>query len=114
MSIDDAISIISACRRYTTQSNYKAAYDVALEALREKQEAEKNEPLTLVEIREIKGEKPLWLIDLQRPEFSCWTVLDGGYAYIPGVEYGEYSIKKYGEQWIACLHEPKEATSHDD
>lgn len=86
MTIDEAIHVLIAVQRYPTNIKGKdAAIDMAIDALHARQEADKNEPLTLEELRKMDGE-PVWaeLADGRR-------------------EYGLVSVEEFGEMIYICL-----------
>lgn len=71
-------------------------------ALRAQQEAEKNEPLTLDELREMGGE-PYWHVGLRKKSAPPhWNILDPFVA----LHIEDY---KYGENWLAYRRKPEEA-----
>lgn len=74
-----------------------------LEMLRAQQEAKKNEPLTLGELREMPGE-PYWHVGLQEDSPPPhWTILDAHFAQ----HLEDYH---YGECWLAYRRKPEEVT----
>ncbi len=90
------------------------AYALSIAALRAQQEAEKNEPLTLEELREIDGE-PVWVTELSIG-IGYWALImdDATYdgLYLTRAtkfsDYGSYAL--YGKTWLAYRHKPKEGT----
>ena len=72
--------------------------ELALTALKEKLEREKNKPMTIDELSEMGG-KPYWHVSLDG-NGSYWNILDGWVATIPN----DYH---YGERWLAYRYEPK-------
>ena len=104
MTIEEAIKTIELAV-YEVQQEYRmdfaAAFDVAISALRAKQEKENNAPLTLDEMREMGGE-PYYHVSLQGGE-NHWAVLDPFVSEnIDVYDYG------YGKRWIAYRHKPEE------
>lgn len=86
---------------------------IALAALREKAEREKNEPLTLAELRKMNGE-PVWVEPLIAAYGSgkAWRrygFINGEKVEVPGVDYWSWWLKNYGKTWIAYRRKPKEA-----
>lgn len=71
-----------------------------------KVEAEKNEPLTLDELRQMDGE-PVWCQDKQRPALSCWGVVYVNWAdgYVNGFA-NDYVLHDLGVRWLAYRHKP--------
>lgn len=80
-------------------------YDLALSALREKQERENPKPLTLDELRDRNG-KPIYIVS---KEFGdSWEIA----SYDKRRFFGRglcYWLDDYGKTWLAYDHEPKEA-----
>lgn len=95
------------------------ANELALEALKEKAERENPAPLTIEELRQMDGE-PVWVDDRNYTSYSGYCVIcapkdtfsDHGDRYciaeIPGCECGWHEFEKYGVNWIAYRHKPKE------
>ncbi len=88
------------------------ALNMAIDALRAQQEAEK--PLTLDELREMYG-KPVWVErhdfgvskyaivrDMEILGFVSFVIVDGGIRLPCSV---------YGRNWLAYRHKPKEETT---
>lgn len=77
------------------------ALNMAIAAIRAQQEAEKNEPLTLDELREMEGE-PYWHVSLQSDLLQHhWAILPSEVAKCPQDYF-------YSERWLAYRHKPKE------
>ena len=86
------------------------AINMAQDALRAQQEAEKNDPLTVEELREMKN-TPVFVVPLERvpkDEWSEWCVMNyaGNIAHIPGVEYMWWDVDNYGKEWLAYRRQP--------
>jgi len=79
------------------------ALRVALSALRAQAEAEKSEPLTAEELREMAGE-PYWHVGLQEtyPE-AHWAILPTHVARCPQDYF-------YGKRWLGYRRKPEEGT----
>ena len=71
---------------------------------RKQQEAEKNEPLTLDELREMVGE-PVWIMWLDGRIVSKWWIV-GGYEW--GFMDFPDDMSDYGKTWLAYRRKPKE------
>lgn len=81
MTIDEAIEIIRDELRKGIGHGYAAmwlnAHNMAISALRAQQEVEKNEPLTLDELREMDGQ-PVWIdfiLDATGEPISFWALV---------------------------------------
>lgn len=92
---------------------WKQEYQLAIEALCEKQERENPQPLTLEELRGMAGQS-VWIITLRNRECSHWVILD---KKCPvdfelqdvNLENGDcYATYDLGETWLAYNHPPKE------
>lgn len=79
-------------------------YRLAAEALREQVEREKNEPLTLEELREMSGE-PVWAVLLEPTTGTkagwALTYSNGGYAAVQRWTMEVLGYHKYGKTWLA-------------
>lgn len=70
----------------------------------------KNEPLTMEELREMRGE-PVWVQSPGIPEYGSWRIVAG-----VDTEYGErtlycdgdYTCRDYGKVWLAYRRPPEE------
>ncbi len=87
---------------------------MAISALRAQAEAEKNEPLTLNELREMDGE-PVWVVPLEKePDWNpCWVIYGGDYSIIPSKTkesraYLLYLREDYGKTWLAYRRKPED------
>lgn len=112
MTTEEAIKTIETALaqvEWEYPMDYAAAFDVAIAALRAQQEAEKNEPLTLEELREMDGQ-PVWLNSLGEN-------FDNGWYIIVAVDrdrihclqlYTMLLFEHYGKTWLAYRHKPKE------
>ena len=86
--------------RYCT-GKFDQAMRMAIGALRAKQDAEKNDPLTLDELREMDGQ-PVWVDDWIEP-YSGWELSEDASDYFEGRD-----VKKYGSAWVAYRRQPKD------
>lgn len=96
----------------TPMQGAREMYKIAAAALRAQQEAEKNEPLTLDELRQMDGE-PVWIVE--SPDWGHWELSGEAVDYLEGRETdfygmrhddpaGRYGLHKLG--WLAYRHEP--------
>lgn len=92
------------------------AMDRALSALRAQQEQERNEPLTLDELRRMDGE-PVWIVE--EPDWGHWELSADAEDYLAdrdecfyGMKHddpdGRYGLHKLG--WLAYRHQLKNTT----
>ncbi len=76
-----------------------------------KQEREKNEALTLEELREMDGE-PVWLEEVGHDGYGEWDICYGVIGLggeDPLVCLSDFlSVKNYGVTWLAYRHKIKE------
>lgn len=122
MKIEEAIKVLEkqfdkSCGNYRYQNAEKIDFEdaiwMAIEALKEKKEAEKNEPLTLEEMDKI-GTGPIYVVpkdpQLVKKGWKDWCVWDSNEkkAFVPGIAYKTWDIEDYGKEWIAYLREPEE------
>ena len=100
------------CPDYVSYGTLLSAMDVVYEALRAQQEAEKNEPLTLDELRQMDG-KPVWIVEA--PDRGHWELSENAEEYLDdrdtdfyGMKYdapcGRYGLHKLG--WLAYRRPP--------
>ncbi len=88
------------------------ALNMALTALRAQTEAEKNEPLTVEQLREMDGE-PVWMERLGQREKSRWRIIKhstGAGLHVedeidPNSYFGWDTYRRF---WLAYRHKPKE------
>ena len=98
------------------------ALDMAISALRAKQERESNEPLTLDELRQMKGE-PVWITPAKESEHipvpEQWTIFAGMsedinknkvYVFSTTRTTLAYTSESYGQTWLAYRHQLKNTT----
>lgn len=103
MTREEAIQRIETHTQYFVPVEDLPALEMAIDALRAQQEAEKNEPLTLDELREMDGE-PVWVVCLTDTDLSCWGFHDedGVCGYC-----ANFSDDDYGKTWLAYRRKPK-------
>lgn len=87
--------------------DYAAAIDEAILALREKAEAEKNEPLTLEELREMDGE-PVCIAPVDGGPYT-WMLVDTEYEVCREAHGGLAVFENFNKTWVAYRRRPKEA-----
>lgn len=86
-----------------------SAYQTAINILRAQQKAEKNEPLTLDEVREL-GREPVYIVSLGEDFDDGWQLcagVEGGYAHFL-MFYHLLHLNHYGKTWLAYRRPPKE------
>lgn len=99
------------CSLALTDETVLTAYDMAISALRAQQEAEKNEPLTLEDLKGMEG-KPVFWKSLISPHCGEWRILN---HFGEKMEYLDFSGKSpemfcnYGKWYVCYRHPPKEA-----
>ena len=100
MTIEEAIKTIElaiAEVEWVYPIDYAAAFDVAVSALRAKQELESNEPLTVDELLDMAKE-PVWTVGVSYTRdgtFSMWDIIES--VNENGIHFG-YS-DEYVEWW---------------
>ncbi len=91
---------------------------LAIAALRAQQEAEKNEPLTLEELREMDGE-PVFITHSRHGKSWCiidWHGVNKSWFYFSktgtaeGMTAVPVAAATYGGYWLAYRHKPEEKT----
>lgn len=114
MKIEEAIKALQNIIEYWTHKpTEQEAARMAIEALKEKLEAEKNEPLTMEELEKMETgpvyvvPSDPWMVNHGWKEWCVWLAKDK-LAMIPGIEYKDWNLKDYGKEWIAYRREPKE------
>ncbi|WP_298069973.1 hypothetical protein [uncultured Mailhella sp.] len=86
-------------------------HKMALEAFRAMREAEKNEPLTLDELRQMDGE-PAWFVSFL-DNFCCWgivrvvTMSQTWFIAVAGAERAFGDRDSYGKSWLAYRSPPE-------
>ena len=88
---------------------FQTACSMAIAALRE-QAADKNEPLTLDELGQMRDE-PVWVQSPGVPEYGRWAIV-AGVDTTDGDKtlylHNDYTCHDYGRVWLAYRHKPKE------
>ena len=123
MTIKEAIKTIElaiAEVEWVYPIDYAAAFDVAISALRAQQELERNEPLTVDELREMAKE-PVWTVGVSYTKdgtFSMWDIIESvnengihfGYSdeYVEWWNYGLKNMDGNLLGWLAYRRKPKE------
>lgn len=89
------------------------ALELAIDALLAQQEAEKNEPLTLDELRKMDG-KPVWIVEY--PDWGHWEISEDAEDYLSNRNENFYGMKyddpcgKFGLHvlgWLAYRKKPE-------
>ena len=86
-------------------SDTMLAFNMAMQALREKQEWENPKPLTLDELREVDGE-PVWFEDDEEETNNGWCIWSASHTRYWIDENKE--IGNYGETWLVYRNKPGE------
>lgn len=87
----------------------RAAFLLAVEALREKAEREDPKPLTLEELRQMDGD-PVWIIAKHHVIYADVVKIQGkedGDAFIGFEINHRLQENGYGKTWLAYLHKPQ-------
>ena len=85
------------------------AVDMAIAALRQQETvANRNEPLTLDELRKMDGE-PVWVQSPGVPEYGRWAIVEGGGENCLFL-HDEFTCHDYGKTWLAYRQKPEEGT----
>lgn len=110
MSIDEAIQYMEALVSNNPMfPPMKEAAKIAIDALHEKQEAEKNDPLSIPELLQM-DEQPVWIS--RNDGYMGWRIVDAENEVLDS--FGETDrIILCGTEYTAYRH-PKEAASHED
>jgi hypothetical protein len=120
MNIEQAIAIFERVMRLRDPALLTPeCCEIALSALREKQERENPKPLTLEELKERDG-KPVWTVTKGVDGSGRWELVTftticacPWHQVITMVNLldgeTEYEISTYGKTWLAYSHEPKES-----
>ena len=83
----------------------KEAMQLASAALREKAERENPKPLTIEELKQMKGE-PVWVQSPGVPEYGRWAIVEdafGNSLYL----VNDFTCHDIGKTWEAYRHKPK-------
>lgn len=112
MTIEEAIERlegrymnVSMCGTSEKAMVENEAINMAITALRAQQEAEKNEPLTLEELKAMCG-KPVWVQPPKDPIYGRWAIVDGvDVARNKLFLVSDFTCHDYGTVWIAYRKE---------
>lgn len=117
MTIDKAVELMELYtapgRREHYTPEFVEAHEIAISALRAQQDVEKNNPLTLEEIRNAHRE-PLYFCALTSDwPYEGWYVVESKKNDCISIAYVQGEIDKwivldcYGERWLAYRRPPK-------
>lgn len=110
MTADEAIAIINGAQVVVTNRNpdkFVAAIARALIALRLERQRDNPKPLTIEELKQMKGE-PVWVQGPGIPEYGRWAIVEdafGNSLYL----VNDFTCHDIGKTWEAYRHKPKEA-----
>jgi hypothetical protein len=115
---NDIEKAIEAIKNNYPPENYtmlREGLTLAIQALQEKKEREKNEPLTLEELKEMDGE-PVFIVFDKKHGYAivCFRGVGDKYFYFSqtGTAEGMTAIpiflSGYGKSWLAYRHKPPE------
>ena len=85
--------------------SYYEAVDLAISTLRQ-QEHDRNEPLTLDELRQMNGE-PVWVQSPGVPEYGRWAIVEGVGENCLFL-HDDFTGHDYGKTWLAYRQKPEE------
>ena len=109
MTAEEAIAIITGAQVMVTNRDpdkFVAAIDRALIALRLEMQRDNPKPLTIEELKQMKGE-PVWVQGPGQPEYGRWAIVEdafGNSLYL----LNDYTCHDIGKTWEAYRHKPKE------
>lgn len=112
MTIKEATKYLQKVYANAKNSSYASALAFAISAIRAKQEAEKNDPLTLENLRGMDG-APLWFVSIA-DGFSAWGIVrivemkHTWFVAVAGAERAFGDKDSYGKTWLAYCHPPTE------
>jgi len=118
MTREDAIEYLSQCVDGCDRI-FDEAVEMAVFALRAQAEEEKNEPLTLEELREMDGE-PVWVKVLDHSvfadkadDFCGWGLVRKSWVRVwderrADLVHIDYHFEEYGKVWLAYRCKPEE------
>lgn len=106
---------IEQIQLHKEDSHYPIDYpqcDLAISALREKQEHEKPQPLKPKQLKD-RIRKPIWVKELGGNGVSGYDIITSiSNGYIETMREEHLSLKNYGKTWVAYDYPPKDiATS---
>ena len=85
------------------------AVDMAISALRQQEAVtNRNEPLTLDELRKMDGE-PVWVQSPGVPEYGRWAIVEGVGENCLFL-HDDFTCHEYGKTWLAYRQKPEEGT----
>ena len=85
------------------------AIDMAISALRQQETVtNRNEPLTLDELRKMDGE-PVWVQSPGVPEYGRWAIVEGVGENCLFL-HDDFTCHDYGKIWLAYRQKPEEGT----
>ena len=88
------------------------AIDMAIAALRQQEAVtNRNEPLTLDELRKMDGE-PVWVQSPGVPEYGRWAIVEGVGENCLFL-HDDFTCHDYGKTWLAYRQKPEE-DDHDE
>lgn len=105
MTKEDAMDYLARCAD-GSDPEYDAAVALAVSALRAQVEAERNEPLTLAELRKMDGE-PVYVECLFNKNLSSYVIIDRSKIGIFTKSFFA-DFDYYGYDWLAYRHKPPE------
>ena len=101
-SVELSGSAVSVCR-------FWEALDMAISALRQQETVtNRNEPLTLDELRQMAGE-PVWVQSPGVPEYGRWAIVEGVGENCLFL-HDDFTCHDYGKTWLAYRQKPEEGT----
>ena len=104
MTREEAIEAIKCNWPDSRYTILREALDMAISALRQQETvANRNEPLTLDELRKMDGE-PVWLVNQNG---GRWVIMSGAYLW------DSRKNADYGKTWLAYRQKPEE-DDHDE
>lgn len=113
MTVEEAIRVLREVELYQTGIKGKVeACEMAISALRAQQEGEKNETLTLDELRDMDGQ-PVWCCSPYITTDGHWAIVRNATFDVPENNYCVYAVgimwyfSEYGETWIAYRRPPE-------
>ena len=102
MTREDAVEILETARKtYPGKSVIRDAFTLALAALQPS-----NEPLTLEELRGMRGE-PVYVV---KGKCQWWDIVDftaGGWLYLRIANKTDLALDDYGTKWLAYRRKPE-------
>ena len=118
MTREEAIKVLEkqfdkSCGNYRYQNAEKLDFEdalwMAISALRQqKTVTNRNEPLTLDELRKMDGE-PVWVQSPGVPEYGRWAIVEGVGENCLFLR-DDFTCHDYGKTWLAYRQKPEECT----